>query len=110
LVLGSAVVQAFADNDPYVQSGLVKDFAIREWMVVIGAELLDMETNRAEGEANALAPPPTPLEASPLSYNEWFQPSYRAYVGNNPGVSPAMAFKAVAAQWDNAAENPQNKQ
>lgn len=29
-------VQEFVDNDPYVQNGLITEWAIREWTVVIG--------------------------------------------------------------------------
>ena len=32
----AADVEAFARNDPYVMSGLVKDWRVREWTVVIG--------------------------------------------------------------------------
>jgi uncharacterized protein YciI len=32
-----AVVQAFAEADPYVRNGLVRAWRIREWNVVIGA-------------------------------------------------------------------------
>jgi uncharacterized protein YciI len=34
----AADVEAFARNDPYVVSGLVKDWRVREWTVVIGDE------------------------------------------------------------------------
>ena len=33
----AAEVEAFARNDPYVARGLVKDWRVREWTVVIGA-------------------------------------------------------------------------
>lgn len=32
-----AVVEAFAEADPYVRNGLVRSWTIREWNVVIGA-------------------------------------------------------------------------
>jgi hypothetical protein len=32
-----AVVEDFVNHDPYVQQGLVKDWRIRSWTVVIGA-------------------------------------------------------------------------
>jgi uncharacterized protein YciI len=32
-----AVVEAFAEADPYVRNGLVRAWRIREWNVVIGA-------------------------------------------------------------------------
>jgi len=32
-----SVVEAFAEADPYVRNGLVKDWRIRDWNVVIGA-------------------------------------------------------------------------
>jgi len=33
-----SVAENFARNDPYVQNGLVKNWKVREWTVVIGAE------------------------------------------------------------------------
>jgi uncharacterized protein len=32
-----AVVRAFVDSDPYVRNGLVTDWEIRRWNVVVGA-------------------------------------------------------------------------
>ena len=32
-----SVVEDFARNDPYVKNGLVKNWKVREWTVVIGA-------------------------------------------------------------------------
>ena len=34
----SAIVEAFVDRDPYVKNRLVKEWRIRPWTVVIGAE------------------------------------------------------------------------
>ncbi|HVF21115.1 MAG TPA: YciI-like protein [Mycobacteriales bacterium] len=34
----ASVVEAFAQSDPYVVNGLVTDYRIRPWTVVIGAE------------------------------------------------------------------------
>ena len=33
------VVEDFVKNDPYVQNGLITDWKIREWTVVIGSAL-----------------------------------------------------------------------
>jgi hypothetical protein len=99
------VVQDFADNDPYVKTGLVTGFTIREWMVVVGTELLD---GGSLDEEETPPPPPPPCTATPATYNEWFQPAYRGYISNNPGVSAPEAFKTVAALWDTAPENPNN--
>ena len=33
-----SVAEDFARNDPYVKNGLVKNWKVREWTVVIGAE------------------------------------------------------------------------
>jgi len=33
-----AIVEEFVKQDPYVRHGLVKDWAIRQWTVVIGAD------------------------------------------------------------------------
>ena len=33
---GAKAVEEFARNDPYVQNGLVKQWRIREWTVVVG--------------------------------------------------------------------------
>ncbi len=32
----ASVASSFAENDPYVQAGLVKDWRVRGWNVVIG--------------------------------------------------------------------------
>ena len=32
-----AVVEAFAAGDPYVRNGLVREWRVREWNVVVGA-------------------------------------------------------------------------
>ena len=32
-----ALVEEFARNDPYVKAGLIKDWSVRPWTVVIGA-------------------------------------------------------------------------
>jgi len=34
-----SVVDDFVRNDPYVKNGLIKDWKIREWTVVIGSAL-----------------------------------------------------------------------
>lgn len=34
-----SVVEDFVKNDPYVQNGLITDWKIREWTVVIGSAL-----------------------------------------------------------------------
>ncbi len=36
-----AVVEAFAQNDPYTTNGIVTGWTIREWTVVVGAELFE---------------------------------------------------------------------
>lgn len=36
----AAVLEAFAQNDPYTQAGLVTGWSIREWTVVVGEEKL----------------------------------------------------------------------
>ncbi|MGE5428556.1 MAG: YciI-like protein [Methylococcaceae bacterium] len=33
-----AVAEAFAKNDPYVKNGLIKEWKVRPWSVVIGGE------------------------------------------------------------------------
>ncbi len=33
---GPAVAEEFARNDPYVQSGLIREWRVRPWTVVIG--------------------------------------------------------------------------
>lgn len=33
-----AVAEAFAQNDPYVKNGLIKEWTVRPWTVVIGGE------------------------------------------------------------------------
>jgi uncharacterized protein YciI len=33
-----AVVERFAENDPYVKEGLVKSWKVRKWAVVIGGD------------------------------------------------------------------------
>jgi hypothetical protein len=33
-----SVVEEFARNDPYVKSGLVTEWTVRSWSVVVGAE------------------------------------------------------------------------
>jgi len=35
-----AVVERFADADPYVRNGLVKAWHVREWVTVVGANAL----------------------------------------------------------------------
>lgn len=32
------VAEAFAKNDPYVKNGLITEWNVRQWMVVIGGE------------------------------------------------------------------------
>jgi hypothetical protein len=32
------VAERFAENDPYVKQGLVKNWKVRQWAVVIGGE------------------------------------------------------------------------
>jgi uncharacterized protein YciI len=32
------VAEQFAKNDPYVKNGLITDWQVRPWMVVIGGE------------------------------------------------------------------------
>jgi len=34
----ASVAQSFATNDPYVKNGLVKNWTVRSWSVVIGGE------------------------------------------------------------------------
>ncbi|MCY2983498.1 MAG: YciI-like protein [Planctomycetota bacterium] len=36
---GPEVAQSFANNDPYVQNGLVKKWSVREWTTVAGCAL-----------------------------------------------------------------------
>jgi uncharacterized protein YciI len=31
-----SIIKEFVDNDPYVKNGLIKEWEIREWTVVIG--------------------------------------------------------------------------
>ena len=31
-----SIIKRFIDNDPYVKNGLIKEWEIREWTVVIG--------------------------------------------------------------------------
>ena len=38
---GRAVVEDFARNDPYVRAGLVADWSVRPWAVVIGGSKPD---------------------------------------------------------------------
>lgn len=33
-----AIAEAFAKNDPYVKNGLIKEWKVRPWSVVIGGE------------------------------------------------------------------------
>lgn len=35
---GPAVAEAFAKNDPYVKNGLITEWTVRPWTVVIGGE------------------------------------------------------------------------
>ena len=34
----ASVAESFATSDPYVKNGLVKDWTVRSWMVVIGGD------------------------------------------------------------------------
>ena len=34
------VARDFAENDPYVQNGLIKKWTVREWTVVVGQEMV----------------------------------------------------------------------
>ena len=34
-----SVIEDFVNNDPYVQNGLITDWKVREWTVVIGSAL-----------------------------------------------------------------------
>ena len=34
----ASAAEAFAKNDPYVKNGLVKNWRVREWTVVVGGE------------------------------------------------------------------------
>jgi uncharacterized protein YciI len=36
-VADSTTVEAFADADPYVRNGLVTEWTVRPWAVVVGA-------------------------------------------------------------------------
>lgn len=36
---GPQVAEAFAKNDPYVQNGLISEWSVRPWTVVIGGEV-----------------------------------------------------------------------
>lgn len=33
-----SIIKKFVDNDPYVKNGLIKEWEIREWTVVIGRD------------------------------------------------------------------------
>jgi hypothetical protein len=46
----SSVASSFAQNDPYVQNGLVKHWEVRPWTVVVGRETRSSASN-AEGDA-----------------------------------------------------------
>jgi uncharacterized protein YciI len=38
------IIEEFAENDPYVKNGMVTNWYIREWAVVLGKDFKDEET------------------------------------------------------------------
>jgi len=43
------VASTFAKNDPYVQNGLVKNWEVRPWTVVVGGEASGRENEAGGG-------------------------------------------------------------
>jgi uncharacterized protein len=44
------VASCFAENDPYVQNGLVKNWEVRPWTVVVGGEASSGENKTPRGD------------------------------------------------------------
>lgn len=85
------VVEDFAKDDPYVTAGLVLNYTVREWMVVVGNDNLPKRKRK------------------PTAYNSFMAKELPVHKAQHPELTHREAFAAVASLWKNAPANPKNK-